>query len=218
MVVRPPALLPGEGLLFISPLIARGVVLPPADALDQLLADRARCGAARQQMLGAVDLRRLGQHRGAAVLDQQVDGRAERRIGGDAGIAVRAAALQRQHDLGGRTRLALRARGDRQHRLDPLDALARPSCACRRSPGWSWSGSARPRPARIPPSCGRSGRPRSRARPSARRRDWDASRSPIASAAAPRSPRPCRHAAAGAVHERNDAVDLADSRRGCRSG
>ena len=67
IVVSPPALLPGDGLLFISPLIARGVVLPPVDALDQLLADFARHGAAREQVLGAVDLRRLGKDRGAAV-------------------------------------------------------------------------------------------------------------------------------------------------------
>jgi hypothetical protein len=36
-------------------------------------------------------------------------GRAQRRIGGDAGIAVGAAALQRQHQLGGRHGLADRA-------------------------------------------------------------------------------------------------------------
>jgi len=31
--------------------------------------------------------------------DEQVDRRAERRVGGDAGIAVRAAALQREHEV-----------------------------------------------------------------------------------------------------------------------
>ena len=61
---------------------------------DELFADCARHRAARQQVLGAVDLRRLGQDRGAAVAHEQVDGGAERRIGGDAGIAVGAAALQ----------------------------------------------------------------------------------------------------------------------------
>ena len=74
-------------------------------------------------MLGAVDLRRLGEHRGAAVLDQHVGGDAERRIGGDAGIAVRAAALQREHDFRGGAGLALGARHDRQHRLDALNPL-----------------------------------------------------------------------------------------------
>ena len=88
-----------------------------------------RGGAARQQVLGAVDLRRLAEHRRAALFDQQVGGVAQRRVGGDAGIAVRAAALQRQHDLGDRHRLALRRRRLRQHLLDhgdaALDGLAR---------------------------------------------------------------------------------------------
>ena len=48
---------------------------------------------------------------------------AERRIGRDARIAVRAAALQREHQFGGRDRLALARVGDRQHGLDALDAL-----------------------------------------------------------------------------------------------
>ena len=47
----------------------------------------------------------------------------ERRIGGDAGIAVGAAALQRQHDFRCRPRFALGARRHRQHRLDALDAF-----------------------------------------------------------------------------------------------
>ena len=61
-------------------------------------------------MLGAVDLRRLAEDRGAALLDQQIGGAAERRVGGDAGIAVRAAALERQHDLRDRHALAPRRR------------------------------------------------------------------------------------------------------------
>jgi hypothetical protein len=71
-----------------------GVALPPADDVDQLLADLAALGAAGQQVLGAVDFRRLRQAGRAAVADQQVDGLAEGGIGGDAGIAVRAAALE----------------------------------------------------------------------------------------------------------------------------
>ena len=39
------------------------------------------------------------------------------------GIAVRAAALQRQHDLGGGPGFALRARRHRQHGLDAVEAL-----------------------------------------------------------------------------------------------
>ena len=79
-------------------------------------------GAARQQVLGAVDLGRLGQHGGAAVAHQQVDGGAERRVGGDAGIAVRAAALQGEHQLAGGDRLAVRLVGAGQHLLDAGDA------------------------------------------------------------------------------------------------
>ena len=43
--------------------VARGVVLPPADPLDELLAHLARHRAAGEQVLGAVDLGRLGQDR-----------------------------------------------------------------------------------------------------------------------------------------------------------
>ena len=46
----------------------------------------------------------------------------ERRVGGDAGIAVGAAALERQHDLRHRHRLALHRGDARQHLLDLLDA------------------------------------------------------------------------------------------------
>jgi hypothetical protein len=101
---------------------AGGIILPPLDDADELLADFARRGAAGEQVLGAVDLRRLGEDRRAAMLDQQVDGLAQRRVGGDAGIAVRAAALQRQHQFRGRHGLAHGAVGDRQHDLERLDA------------------------------------------------------------------------------------------------
>ena len=66
-----------------------------------------RGGAAGEQMLGAIDFRRFGEDAGAAMLDQDIDGRAQRRIGGDAGIAVRAAALQRHDQFGGVAGLAL---------------------------------------------------------------------------------------------------------------
>ena len=48
---------------------------------------------------------------------QHIDRRAQRRIGGDAGIAVRAAALQRQHQFRGRHGLALHRVDGGQHRL-----------------------------------------------------------------------------------------------------
>src|SRR5262249_16041421 len=44
--------------------IALGVFLPPANALHQFLADRAVDGTAGEQVLGAIDLRRLGEHAG----------------------------------------------------------------------------------------------------------------------------------------------------------
>ena len=72
------------------------------DPLDQLLADFAAGGAARQQMLGAIDLGRLAQHRGTALRHQQIDRVAERRVGGDAAEAIAAAALERQHQLADR--------------------------------------------------------------------------------------------------------------------
>jgi len=50
-----------------------GVVLPPLQEIEQLVADFLADGAAQQHMLGAVDLRRLAQDRRAAVLHQQVE-------------------------------------------------------------------------------------------------------------------------------------------------
>ena len=57
---------------------ARRVVLPPLDPRRRALADFARHGAARQQMLGAVDFGRLRKDRRAAVAHEQIDGGAER--------------------------------------------------------------------------------------------------------------------------------------------
>src|SRR3546814_11519438 len=58
-------LVAGRGIVVHLAAVAPDVVLPPADALDQLLADGARGGAPGQPMLGAVDLRRLA-HAGGA--------------------------------------------------------------------------------------------------------------------------------------------------------
>ena len=96
---QPARLVAGRGVVVHVALVAARVVLPPADAVDELLADRLRCRAADEKLLRAVNLRRLGEHRRAAVLDQDVGGAAERRVGGDAGIAVGAAALERHHQL-----------------------------------------------------------------------------------------------------------------------
>ena len=87
--------------------LARGVFLPPAHQRHQLLADLAADRAAGQQMFGAIGLRRLRQDDRAAMAHQKIARRAERRIGRDAGIAVRAAALQRHRQFARRDRLAL---------------------------------------------------------------------------------------------------------------
>ena len=101
MVVRPPALLPGLGLALISAPFAFGVFLPPAHQRHQFLAHVAADGAAGQQVLGAVGFGGLGQDDGAAMAHQQVAGRTQGGVGGDAGIAVRAAALQRHGQFAG---------------------------------------------------------------------------------------------------------------------
>ncbi len=78
---------------------ALGGFLPPAHEIDELLADLAADGAARQEMLGAVGLGRLGQDHRAAVAHDEVARSAQRRIGRHAGIAIRATALQRHRQL-----------------------------------------------------------------------------------------------------------------------
>ena len=116
---QPAELVAGRGIVVHLHVVAGGVVLPPVDDLDELLAHFPVLRAAGEQVLGAVDLRRLREDRRAAMPDQDVGRDAERRIGGDAGIAVRAAALQRQHQFRGRQRLAPRVVDDRQHGLAP---------------------------------------------------------------------------------------------------
>src|SRR6185369_15546344 len=89
MVVRPPALLPGDGLLFISPPV-RAQWSSHQRIRSTIFSPTSR-GAPRQKMLGTIDLRRLRQNGRAAVAYQKIDGGAQRGIGRDAGIAVRAA-------------------------------------------------------------------------------------------------------------------------------
>ena len=83
-------------------------------------------------MLGTINLRRFAQNGGSAVLHQQVHRRAQRRVGADTRIAVRAAALQTDGDVFGTARLALCGIGAGQHLFDELNALfhrqARAAC------------------------------------------------------------------------------------------
>ena len=91
-----------------------GVLLPPAHQLDELLADLAADRAAREQVLGAIGFGRLRQDHRAAVPHHEIAGDAKRRVGRDAGIAVRAAALQGDVELARRNRLR-----DAPHSLRP---------------------------------------------------------------------------------------------------
>src|SRR5690606_22104344 len=115
---EPAGLVAGRGIVVHAAVVAGGVVLPPLDAAYQLVGHLLRDRAAREQVLGAVDLGGLGQDHRAAVRDEDVAGRAERGIGGDARVAVRAAALQADHDVAGRHALSGDLVGPGQHLLD----------------------------------------------------------------------------------------------------
>ncbi|MNY04822.1 hypothetical protein D3C86_1375210 [compost metagenome] len=99
-------------------VVARGVVLPPAQALFKLFGHCRQGGAGRQQMLCTIDFWRFRQDRGSAMTHQQVHRSAQHRIGRDARIAVRAAALQADNQMFGSHRLSLYFVRFRQHRLD----------------------------------------------------------------------------------------------------
>src|SRR6266446_732494 len=94
-------LVAGGGIV-VHGLEAAAVPLPPFVAVDELLGDPLVDRAPDQQVLGAVDLGCLGEDAGAAVADQLVHGPAERRVRGDAGVAVGPAAVRREHELGDR--------------------------------------------------------------------------------------------------------------------
>ena len=74
--------------------------------LDQLFADFPADRSARQQMLGAVNFGCFREARGAAVLDQQIGRSTQRRIGGNTGIGIRAAAFQAEDQFAGRDSFA----------------------------------------------------------------------------------------------------------------
>ena len=98
------------------------VFLPPMDRVDELLRHLRASGPPREQVLGAVDLRRLPEHDRSALADKQVARVPEPGVGGHAGPAVRASALQRHHQLRGGDRLADGSIGDRQQPNDRLDS------------------------------------------------------------------------------------------------
>ena len=116
-------LVAGRWIVVHFTALARRVVLPPLDSRHELFADVARDRTARQQMLGAVNFGGLRQDRGAAVAHEQIDRRAERRIRGDARIAVRSAALQADNDVRCRHRFTVHRVGVRQHFIDHGDAV-----------------------------------------------------------------------------------------------
>src|SRR5262249_35503049 len=74
------------------------VPFPPLDALDKLFADGPADRAAREEVLGPVNLRRFADDAGAALGDEQIAGDAEGGVGSDAAVAVRAAAVRAEHD------------------------------------------------------------------------------------------------------------------------
>src|SRR5262245_50349121 len=89
----------GSGIV-VHALYPAPVPLPPLVAIDELLGHRLAHRAPDEQVLGAVDLRRLREHARAAVAHELVHRPAQRGIGGDARVAVGAAAVGGEHDLG----------------------------------------------------------------------------------------------------------------------
>ena len=69
------------------------MVFPPADERNEFLAHFAVDGAPGEQMFRPIDLRRLGQNRGAAVTDKFIGSHTQGGIGGDAAVAIGTAAV-----------------------------------------------------------------------------------------------------------------------------
>ena len=118
---QPAQLVPRRRVVVDRGAEERGVVLPPVDAVDEVLGHLRVLGAPGQEVLAAVDLRRLAEHDGPALADDLIGGPAQTRVRGDPRPAIRAAALQRDHQFGGRDRLPLDLVGDRQDALDGGD-------------------------------------------------------------------------------------------------
>ena len=126
---RQPALLVAVARVVIN---ARAehlrVIFPPMNLPDELVGHGLVHRALNQQMLRTINLRRLGEHGRAAVRDEPIAGHAERGIGGDAAVAIGAAAVFGEDEFADGLRGAACGVGQREkfrHRRDPsLDAFA----------------------------------------------------------------------------------------------
>ena len=94
-------LVAGLGVVVDGAPVAGGVLLPPVDAVDETLGDFGAGGAAGEEVFGTVDLGGFGEDGGATVADEEVDGCTEGGVGADAGVGVRAAALEADDEVGG---------------------------------------------------------------------------------------------------------------------
>ena len=99
------------GVIIDDLVVADEILLEAVDHLDSLLKDFLVLAAIHQETLGTKHFRHLGQHGGAAAGAQHIAETANRRVGGDAGQAVRAAALHADDQLAGGDRLALELSG-----------------------------------------------------------------------------------------------------------
>ena len=99
------------GVVVDDLIVADEILLEAVDHLDGLLEHLLILAAVHQEALGAEHLRDLGQHGGAAAGAQHIAETADGRVGGDAGQAVRAAALHADDQLACGDRLALELPG-----------------------------------------------------------------------------------------------------------
>ena len=95
----PPRLVAGGGVV-VHLLDAPAVPLPPLVAVEELLGHLLADGAADEQVLGAVGLGGLREDARASVAHELVHRPPQGGVGGDAGVAVGAAAVGGDRDLG----------------------------------------------------------------------------------------------------------------------
>ena len=125
------------------------IPLPPPHELDELLAHFAADGAAGEEVLGTIGLGGLRQDRRAAVADDQIARHTEGRVGGHAGIAIRATALQRDLEVASRHGLAVTSFDS----ASTSRTKASPASTVLRVPPMLWMSMLRMRPASF---CSRS--------------------------------------------------------------